>query len=40
MIHLNDPEQSNIRKLITYGVVLLVVTAFIVGLFCLVQWRN
>jgi hypothetical protein len=40
MVHLNDPEKSNLRKIITYGIVLLVVAAFVLGLYCLVQWRN
>jgi hypothetical protein len=29
-----------LRKIITYGIVLLVVAAFVLGLYCLVQWRN
>ena len=37
---MNDPDKSSLRKVITYGIVLLVLAAFILGLFCLVQWRK
>jgi hypothetical protein len=40
LVHLNDPEKSSLRKVITYGIVLLVLAAFVLGLFCLVQWRK
>lgn len=40
MIYVDDPELSRFQKGILYGVVFLVVASFVVGLMCLIQWRN
>jgi len=39
-IHIGNPEASQHRKAMLYGIVILVVFGFVVGLLCLMQWRN
>jgi len=40
LIFIDDPDLSRFQKAVLYGVVFLVVSSFIIGLLCLIQWRN
>lgn len=40
MVYVDDPDLSRFQKAMLYGVVFIVVASFIVGLLCLIQWRN
>ena len=39
-LFVNDPELSKLQKVFLYGIVSAVVIGFIIGLLCLIQWRN
>ena len=36
----DDPDRSEVQKILLYGIVMLVIVAFVVGLLCLIEWRN
>lgn len=40
MIYVNDPDLSRFQKGLLYGIVLLVLSSFVMGMLCLIQWRN
>lgn len=39
-MYVDDPDLSRVQKAFLYGVVSVVVAAFVCGLLCLIQWRN
>lgn len=40
LVHIGDPEESEFERVVLVGVVIGVITVFVGGLVCLMQWRK